>query len=202
MPPETPEREQEQRKSKEKEEEDNTNKIGFTPTKLPPPRIPYVWDRKPSTPLATRRPKTRKLWKRFRSSFHSTRARVMMDMLNNNYQGRQYWQQQQGYGEDGEDTILRTEINMGIGKGLVFRGVKRLRLNCDGGIEGDLLGNSGYGCPSFLETKWEEEQDFSRRRKREFLFFFSFFLFLFIFLFVSLSLFFFFFFAPSVLLIT
>jgi hypothetical protein len=114
-----------------------TDQIGFTPVAITKRAAPLLGDRKPSIPPLARS-KSRKLWKRFRSSFES---------INDQSGGRQ----------DIVETDLLIEINASA-NARFRRGVKRLRLN----ISDECLGIESV--PSFLETKWEAE---TTRKRRE-----------------------------------
>ncbi|KAJ5606187.1 hypothetical protein N7510_008968 [Penicillium lagena] len=96
--------------------------------------VPHLWDRKPSTPLAGPK-KTRKLWKRFRSTFTS------MTTL--------------GAAEDNQ-TQTTTDASYP-------RGVKRLCLGPDGAGDDTDSAIEKRGR-SFLETKWESEGMRKRRK--------------------------------------
>ncbi|RAL12487.1 uncharacterized protein BO97DRAFT_443098 [Aspergillus homomorphus CBS 101889] len=117
-------------------------KFGFTPVKSLSRSAPHVWDRKPSTSFRARG-RSRKVWKRFRSSFNSMKAL-----------------QQITVGERHTiDEELQLEINNGRNPGLV-RGVKR---RCSAWDTDDLANGDSRGR-SFLETQWESESK-GRRRK-------------------------------------
>ncbi|KAL1988216.1 hypothetical protein VTN96DRAFT_191 [Rasamsonia emersonii] len=111
------------------------DQISFTPpvTRKAPPR---PWERVPSTPFLARH-KSRKIWKRFRTSMQALRGQI-------------------GRGKIEEKELVQ-EINASANADFL-RGVKRLCL----GIEGP-DSQSGRGR-SFLETKWELET--GRRRRK------------------------------------
>lgn len=132
--------------SKMKSEQD---RFRFTPTKILP-KVPHVWERKPSTPFMAR-PKSRKVWKRFRSSFSSTKQLKQLTASH----GDSVYHDAYDYYEG-----LQTEINVAKSFGFL-RGVKRLCLQL--GDDDTVDGDSDRGR-SFLETKWEEDVV---RRKRE-----------------------------------
>lgn len=98
------------------------------------------------------RPKSRKVWKRFRSSFHSRKAlQQLTATATTKADGVDY---RDDYDE------LHTEINVAKNWGFL-RGVKRLCLGL-GGDDNDANGGLERG-QSFLETKWEEEVIRKRR---------------------------------------
>lgn len=115
------------------------DQINFAPTAAEKIAQPRSWERKPSTPFITR-PKSRKLWKRFRTSFNSMQA-----------------QRAHTGGIALVEVELLTEINNSGNAGFL-RGVKRLRLEFSG-PEGFPPRNR-----SFVETKWELE---NRQKHRE-----------------------------------
>ncbi|KAI9932968.1 hypothetical protein MW887_009220 [Aspergillus wentii] len=119
------------------------DRFRFTPVKAS--AAPRVWDRKPSTSFLGRT-KSRKVWKRFRTSFNSMKALQQMIAAE----------------QDGIHDDLHTEIN--TSKNFEFlRGVKRRCLK----IDHDADDSSDAGMErgrSFLETKWESEMG-GRRRK-------------------------------------
>ncbi|KAL1964713.1 hypothetical protein VTN77DRAFT_6739 [Rasamsonia byssochlamydoides] len=111
------------------------DQISFTPpaTRKAPPR---PWERIPSTPFLARH-KSRKIWKRFRTSMQALRGQI-------------------GRGSIEEKELVK-EINTSANADFL-RGVKRLCL----GIKGP-DSQLGRGR-SFLETKWELE---TGKRKRK-----------------------------------
>ncbi|PYH99069.1 hypothetical protein BO71DRAFT_394648 [Aspergillus ellipticus CBS 707.79] len=120
------------------QEEDS--RFRFTPVKVTR-TAPRIWDRKPSTSFRARG-KSRKVWKRFRTSFNSMKA----------------LQQLVGPERHTIDEELQLEINTARNPGLL-RGTKRrcFALETDES-EGSVRGRS------FLETQWESEFH-GRRRK-------------------------------------
>ncbi|PWY95021.1 hypothetical protein BO94DRAFT_456210 [Aspergillus sclerotioniger CBS 115572] len=112
----------------------------FTPVKTAK-TAPRVWERKPSTAFRARG-KSRKVWKRFRSSFNSMKALQQLTAADRHT----------------IDYDLHLEINTSRNPGL-FRGVKR---RCFA-LEADDL-EDGVRGRSFLETKWELGVN-GRRRK-------------------------------------
>ncbi|KAJ5814964.1 hypothetical protein N7474_006741 [Penicillium riverlandense] len=96
--------------------------------------VPHLWDRKPSTPLAGPK-KTRKLWKRFRSSFTSMKNLVAAEDNN---------------------TQRTTDASYP-------RGVKRLCIGPDGAGDDTDSAIEQRGR-SFLETKWESDVTRKRRK--------------------------------------
>ncbi|KAG2419472.1 hypothetical protein HFD88_004268 [Aspergillus terreus] len=114
----------------------------FTPVKSnqPPPR---VWERKPSTAYMGRA-KSRKVWKRFRSSFNSMKQLQQLILAE----------------QEGVDEGLSTEINTSRSAGLL-RGVKRQCFGLEDARSADVADTRRR---SFLETKWES-QTMGRRRK-------------------------------------
>ncbi|TQB72717.1 hypothetical protein MPDQ_006510 [Monascus purpureus] len=125
------------------------DRFRFTPTKVLP-KVPHLWERKPSTPFMAR-PKSRKVWKRFRSSFGSTKQ---LKQLTASHVDSVYHDAYDFY--EG----LQTEINVAKSFGFL-RGVKRLCLQL--GNDDTVDGDSDRGR-SFLETKWEE--DVIRRKRK------------------------------------
>ncbi|PYI18610.1 hypothetical protein BO99DRAFT_423004 [Aspergillus violaceofuscus CBS 115571] len=117
-------------------------KFGFTPTKTLTHSAPHVWDRKPSTSFRARG-RSRKVWKRFRSSFNSMKALQQITV------GERH----------AIDEELQLEINSTRNLGLV-RGVKRRCFALD---PDDLASGNSRGR-SFLETQWESDSK-GRRRK-------------------------------------
>ncbi|KAF7589684.1 hypothetical protein BBP40_003976 [Aspergillus hancockii] len=117
------------------------DRFRFTPVKVQKP-APRIWDRQPSTPFLAR-PKSRKLWKRFRTSFNSMKAL-----------------QQLIAPQSDQDEDLYTEINASRNKDYL-RGVKRRCLVHDSEDQLQAITSRGR---SFLETKWESEAT-GRRRK-------------------------------------
>ncbi|KAL5363186.1 hypothetical protein BJX96DRAFT_155253 [Aspergillus floccosus] len=114
----------------------------FTPVKSNRP-APRVWERKPSTAYMGRA-KSRKVWKRFRSSFNSMKQLQQLILAE----------------QEGVDDGLSTEINASRNAGLL-RGVKR---QCFGLEDSRSADTDGTRSRSFLETKWES-QTMGRRRK-------------------------------------
>ncbi|KAB8232316.1 uncharacterized protein BDW43DRAFT_280018 [Aspergillus alliaceus] len=119
------------------------DRFRFTPVKVLKP-APRIWDRQPSTPFLAR-PRSRKVWKRFRSSFNSMKA--LQQLIAS-----------QG-GLDDRDNLY-TEINTSRNEDYI-RGVKRQCLGHDSEDELEVKASRGR---SFLETKWESEAS-GRRRK-------------------------------------
>ncbi|KAE8349343.1 hypothetical protein BDV28DRAFT_141461 [Aspergillus coremiiformis] len=115
----------------------------FTPVKVVKP-LPRSWDRQPSTPFLAR-PRSRKVWKRFRSSFNSMKALQLLAATQS--------------GLDDHDDLY-TEINTSRNEDYI-RGVKR---RCLVHHSDDQLEPSASRGRSFLETKWESEAS-GRRRK-------------------------------------
>ncbi|KAE8371359.1 hypothetical protein BDV26DRAFT_276264 [Aspergillus bertholletiae] len=115
----------------------------FTPVKVVKP-VPRIWDRQPSTPFLAR-PKSRKVWKRFRSSFNSMKALQRLISAQS--------------GPDDHDD-LHTEINMSRNEDYL-RGVKRRCLVHDSEERVEPEASRGR---SFLETKWESEASGKRRK--------------------------------------
>ncbi|EAW10607.1 uncharacterized protein ACLA_050790 [Aspergillus clavatus NRRL 1] len=119
-----------------------SEKFSFTPVKTVV--TPRVWDRKPSNAFLARS-KSRKVWKRFRSSFNSMKAIQRLVAASH---------------EDVDDSLF-AEINVSRGLGFV-RGVKR---QCFGLEDSDKpLDATATRGRSFLKTKWESEAT-GRRRK-------------------------------------
>ncbi|GFF25493.1 hypothetical protein IFM61606_02357 [Aspergillus udagawae] len=117
-------------------------KFSFTPVKAAAP--PRLWDRKPSNAFLGRS-KSRKVWKRFRSSFNSMKALQRLVAASH---------------EDVDEDLF-TEINLSRNLGFV-RGVKR---RCFGLEDPESQSDSRVlRGRSFLETKWESEAT-GRRRK-------------------------------------
>ncbi|KAL4782831.1 hypothetical protein BJX76DRAFT_275997 [Aspergillus varians] len=126
----------------------NKSKIHFTPVKTS--NVPRVWDRKPSTSFLARS-KPRKVWKRFRSSFHSMKA--LQQLIAPDANGL-------------KESELLLEINTARNTGYC-RGVKRQCLVVQKTSAEDE--DAGAETPSvrgrsFLETKWESE--LSRKRRK------------------------------------
>lgn len=115
----------------------------FTPVKVAKP-VPRIWDRQPSTPFLAR-PKSRKVWKRFRSSFNSMKALQRLISA-------------QSGPNDHDD--LYTEINTSRNEEYM-RGVKRRCLVHNSEEQGEATTSRGR---SFLETKWESEASGKRRK--------------------------------------
>ncbi|GAB1192213.1 hypothetical protein APSETT444_001401 [Aspergillus pseudonomiae] len=115
----------------------------FTPVKVVKP-APRIWDRQPSTPFLAR-PKSRKVWKRFRSSFNSMKALQRLISA-------------QSAPDDHDD--LYTEINTSRNEDYM-RGVKRRCLVHDSEEQVETKASRGR---SFLETKWESEASGKRRK--------------------------------------
>ncbi|RHZ74624.1 hypothetical protein CDV55_102447 [Aspergillus turcosus] len=117
-------------------------KFSFTPVKVS--AAPRLWDRKPSNSFLGRS-KSRKVWKRFRSSFNSMRTLQRLVAASH---------------EDVDDDLF-AEINVSRNLGFV-RGVKR---RCFGLEDPESQSDSTVlRGRSFLETKWESEAA-GRRRK-------------------------------------
>ncbi|KAF7118166.1 hypothetical protein CNMCM5793_007567 [Aspergillus hiratsukae] len=117
-------------------------KFSFTPVKAS--AAPRLWDRKPSNAFLGRS-KSRKVWKRFRSSFNSMKTLQRLVAASH---------------EDVDDDLF-AEINVSRNLGFV-RGVKRRCFGLeDPGSQSDSTVLRGR---SFLETKWESEAA-GRRRK-------------------------------------
>ncbi|GES61647.1 C-14 sterol reductase [Aspergillus terreus] len=114
----------------------------FTPVKSNRP-APRVWERKPSTAYMGRA-KSRKVWKRFRSSFNSMKQLQQLILAE----------------QEGVDEGLSTEINTSRSAGLL-RGVKRQCFGLEDARSADVVDTRRR---SFLETKWES-QTMGRRRK-------------------------------------
>ncbi|PLB42457.1 uncharacterized protein BDW47DRAFT_121566 [Aspergillus candidus] len=112
------------------------NRIHFTPVKTAR-SAPRVWDRKPSTSFLARS-KSRKVWKRFRTSFNS------LKML-----------EQMVAAEDAVDDEPQLEIN-GARNAEFLRGVKRRFLLLENSDQDRNSTEQTHGR-SFLETKWESE---------------------------------------------
>lgn len=112
------------------------SRIRFTPVKAAR-SAPRVWDRKPSTSFLARS-KSRKVWKRFRTSFNS------LKML-----------QQMVAAEDAVDDEPQLEIN-GARNTEYLRGVKRRFLLLENPDQ-DRNSTEQTQGRSFLETKWESE---------------------------------------------
>ncbi|KAI9038087.1 uncharacterized protein KD926_011325 [Aspergillus affinis] len=113
----------------------------FTPVKTTRD-VPRVWDRMPSTPFLSR-PRSRKVWKRFRSSFNSMKALQRLVATER---------------ECVDEVPNLTEINTSRNVTSV-RGVKRRCFSLE-----DADGTASRGR-SFLETKWESNIIIGRRRK-------------------------------------
>ncbi|KAH1362972.1 hypothetical protein KXW30_007656 [Aspergillus fumigatus] len=116
-------------------------KFSFTPVKTA--AAPRLWDRKPSNAFLGRS-KSRKVWKRFRSSFNS--MKVLQRLVAASH-------------EDVDDDLF-AEINLSRNLGFV-RGVKR---RCFGLQDESQPDSTVLRGRSFLETKWESEAT-GRRRK-------------------------------------
>ncbi|KAA8648658.1 hypothetical protein EYZ11_010815 [Aspergillus tanneri] len=121
-------------------------KFRFTPVKLTL-EVPRVWDRKLSTPFLTR-PRSRKVWKRFRSSFNSMKTLQQMIATTQNCVEHDF----------------STEINSSR-TAACLRGIKRrcFTLGENSDEPSSLVGGKSRGR-SFLETKWETDAS-GRRRK-------------------------------------
>ncbi|KAL3470032.1 hypothetical protein BJX99DRAFT_58363 [Aspergillus californicus] len=123
----------------------DANNIHFTPVKNS--IVPRVWERKPSTSYLAR-PRPRKVWKRFRSSFNSMKSLQKLIAPG---------------GSGSEESDLMLEINTRRNTADV-RGVKRQCLAEERsppeneGVEAC----SGRGR-SFLETKWEADSRKARK---------------------------------------
>ncbi|GKZ38116.1 hypothetical protein AbraIFM66950_010086 [Aspergillus brasiliensis] len=116
------------------------DRFRFTPVKATR-TAPRPWERKPSTAFRARG-KSRKVWKRFRTSFNSMKALQQLIAAERHT----------------VDDDLHLEINTSRNPGL-RRGVKR---RCFA-LEADAL-EEGLRGRSFLETQWESEAN-GRRRK-------------------------------------
>ncbi|PKX92608.1 uncharacterized protein P174DRAFT_442465 [Aspergillus novofumigatus IBT 16806] len=116
-------------------------KFSFTPVKAA--AAPRLWDRKPSNAFLGRS-KSRKVWKRFRSSFNSMKALQRLVAASH---------------EDVDEDLF-AEINLSRNLGFV-RGVKR---RCFGLKDESQPDSTVLRGRSFLETKWESEAT-GRRRK-------------------------------------
>ncbi|GLA14736.1 hypothetical protein AnigIFM62618_001175 [Aspergillus niger] len=116
------------------------DRFRFTPVKATR-AAPRPWERKPSTAFRARG-KSRKVWKRFRTSFNSMKALQQLIAAERHT----------------VDDDLHLEINTSRNPGL-RRGVKR---RCFA-LEADDL-EDGVRGRSFLETQWESEVN-GRRRK-------------------------------------
>ncbi|GIJ81892.1 hypothetical protein Asppvi_000395 [Aspergillus pseudoviridinutans] len=117
-------------------------KFSFTPVKAT--AAPRLWDRKPSNAFLGRS-KSRKVWKRFRTSFNSMKALQRLVAASH---------------EDVDEDLF-AEINLSRNLGFV-RGVKRRCFGLEGPeSQSDSTVLRGR---SFLETKWETEAT-GRRRK-------------------------------------
>ncbi|OGM49090.1 hypothetical protein ABOM_002382 [Aspergillus bombycis] len=119
------------------------DRFRFTPVKVVKP-APRIWDRQPSTPFLAR-PKSRKVWKRFRSSFNSMKALQRLISA-------------QSAPDDHDD--LYTEINASRNEDYM-RGIKRRCLVHDSEEQVEITVSRGR---SFLETKWESEASGKRRK--------------------------------------
>ncbi|PLB55099.1 hypothetical protein P170DRAFT_432640 [Aspergillus steynii IBT 23096] len=117
------------------------DRFRFTPIKTTRD-IPRVWDRQPSTPFLSR-PRSRKVWKRFRSSFNSMKSLQRLIATG-----------QECVKEDFYFTEINTSRNA-----TSMRGVKRRCLSQDDSDETTSRGRS------FLETQWESNLITGRRRK-------------------------------------
>ncbi|KAE8157612.1 hypothetical protein BDV40DRAFT_277816 [Aspergillus tamarii] len=119
------------------------DRFRFTPVKVVKP-VPRIWDRQPSTPFLAR-PKSRKVWKRFRSSFNSMKALQRLISAQS--------------GPDDHDDLC-TEINTARNEDYM-RGVKRRCLVHNPEEQVETKTSRGR---SFLETKWESEASGKRRK--------------------------------------
>ncbi|KAE8146068.1 hypothetical protein BDV25DRAFT_163259 [Aspergillus avenaceus] len=115
------------------------DRFRFTPVKVLKP-TPRIWDRKPCTPFLARS-KSRKVWKRFCSSFGNMKALQQLITAH-------------------DQDELHTEINTARA-GDYMRDVKRRCLVHDTESEEDEKPSRGR---SFLETKWESEASGKRRK--------------------------------------
>lgn len=113
------------------------NPFRFTPIKALR-ALPRLWERKPTTPYRAGA-KSRKLWKRFQSSFSGMKTLEQSDMF--------------------ETDALQTAINTSKDAGYV-RGVKRL---CVGSEQTEGRVDTEQPGRSFLETKWESGASRKRR---------------------------------------
>jgi hypothetical protein len=115
-----------------------TNEFRFTPITTAKTAVPRPWERMPSTPFLARS-KSRKIWKRFRSSFKSAKA----------------LRKQVGRTQAIPESELLAEISISENAELL-RAVKKLRLSVDLTVESGLT-------RSFLATKWESEMSPRKR---------------------------------------
>ncbi|KAJ5679486.1 hypothetical protein N7462_007730 [Penicillium macrosclerotiorum] len=120
--------------------------FSFTPIKALK-ALPRLWERKPSTPFKGGI-KSKKLWKRFQTSFSNMQSLESSTALDNNA-----WQ---------------TAVNAS-GDASHARGVKRLRIESDE-LEDRTRPQSHRPENSFLETKWESEISWKRRKMPDALF--------------------------------
>jgi hypothetical protein len=116
-------------------------KFSFTPVKVA--AAPRLWERKPSNAFLGRS-KSRKVWKRFRSSFNSMKTIQRLVAASH---------------EDVDDDLF-AEINLSRNLGFV-RGVKRRCFGLDD--PEDQSDSTVLRGRSFLETKWESEAGGRRR---------------------------------------
>ncbi|KAJ5659767.1 hypothetical protein N7507_006218 [Penicillium longicatenatum] len=114
--------------------------FSFTPIKALR-AIPHLWERKPSTPFQAGA-KSRKLWKRFQTSFSGMKSLETSTMT--------------------EQGAFQTAINASRDAGYA-RGVKRLRVGADEPEKRSSFQMQGP-VRSFLETKWEPERGQKRRK--------------------------------------
>ncbi|KAJ6017406.1 hypothetical protein N7451_000785 [Penicillium sp. IBT 35674x] len=114
--------------------------FSFTPIKAIR-AIPHLWERKPSTPFQAGA-KSRKLWKRFRTSFSGMKSLETSTMM--------------------EQGAFQTAINASRDAGYA-RGVKRLCVVADE-PEKRPVSQMQEPARSFLETKWEPERGQKRRK--------------------------------------
>ncbi|OJJ49413.1 hypothetical protein ASPZODRAFT_1474150 [Penicilliopsis zonata CBS 506.65] len=122
------------------------DRFRFTPVKVAS-SAPRLWERKASVPFLARS-KSRKLWKRFRSSFNSMKSLQKLVA------------EEDACVADVADE-LDLEINFSRQTGYL-RGVKRICLN-EKDTEGEVEVGKERGR-SFLETKWESEMARKRRK--------------------------------------
>ncbi|KAJ5564580.1 hypothetical protein N7513_000822 [Penicillium frequentans] len=114
--------------------------FSFTPIKAIR-AIPHIWERKPSTPFQAGA-KSRKLWKRFRTSFSGMKSLETSTMM--------------------EQGAFQTAINASRDAGYA-RGVKRLCVGADEPEKRPVF-QMQEPARSFLETKWEPERGQKRRK--------------------------------------
>ncbi|KAJ5934929.1 hypothetical protein N7466_004476 [Penicillium verhagenii] len=116
--------------------------FSFTPIKAIR-AIPHLWERKPSTPFQAGA-KSRKLWKRFQSSFTSMKSLESSTML--------------------EQGAFQTAINASRDAGYT-RGVKR---RCVGADEPEMREDhqTQTSGRSFLETKWASDMKTGQKRRK------------------------------------